>query len=225
MICWWSLWILSVLFKFVFCLNKDSVYALSSIQPRLEWYIIFLYFKNRISFFQSHKVLYSMMKLKSWKILRPKIQIENHQHLSCSLIYFDILLPRAQYISQLVKVAYTIRNHVFIISIKLIHQVIVWVIFTISFLEQHKIICFIHSSFCIHFHCHTMFSDSVKSKWSFTCGIDWVVSVQNHIISSLWAVVEHWKWKGITSPTVVLLVIIVIGSDNITKELPISGNF
>ncbi len=57
--------------------------------------------------------------------------------------------------------------------------------------------CFIHPNHCFHSNWQRSFSDSDASKQGIYIGHDYIVSAQRYIVSSLWAVVENWKWRGV----------------------------
>ncbi len=74
--------------NYLFCLKnfEQWEYRQSWIQPRLEWYLTFLYFKNRTFFFQPQKIPNAMLKL---KILYPKILIDDPEHIFWYLITLE----------------------------------------------------------------------------------------------------------------------------------------
>ncbi len=74
----------------LFCLylSEQREYWQSSIQPRLEWNLTCLYFKNQILMFLTQEIQSSMLKM---KILDLKILIEYPDHIL--LVSRSILIP------------------------------------------------------------------------------------------------------------------------------------
>ncbi len=86
-VCWWSLWILLVLFKFVW--TKRVLSIINSAKIEMISYLPLI--QDRIFMFLTQKIHFSMLKL---KIFRTKdSDWRSWTHASCSLMYFDTPFP------------------------------------------------------------------------------------------------------------------------------------
>ncbi len=131
--CWWSFWILCILSKFVW--KKEVLATINSSKIGMIFYLTLL---------QESNIYVPYSKDLIFCIEIQDILIEDPEHIFLVpwsiLIHLSPLSPgRVQFISQTVKIAHRIPNHLFIIHILSFHYFIsFWAISTTSFLEQYN---------------------------------------------------------------------------------------
>ncbi len=138
--CWWSPWIIFVLFKFfwterVYAIINSAKIRMIFYMPLLQgWYLYGLYSKDWILY----------VEIEDFRAKGPDWRSSTYT--CCCLIYFDTFSPlspeKAWFISQIVRIAHKIRNCLFIIYVFcfttwLSFELIDYVIFG-SILKPHK---------------------------------------------------------------------------------------